>query len=140
MGVDVRWIIVLDSTPKEGEWKILEALERRLPADLSPRLMTSKDKRLRTLVVPSFARWEKVSSSATPSPRHPRISKELDEIQEIIGELPLYYSNDNLDSPGNWLDEEETYTLLDSMPLADGTFSLVAGLLADEMLALSKRN
>jgi hypothetical protein len=140
MGLDVRWVVVLENPHPEGEWKIIEALERRLPGGLQPRLATSRDKRMRTLVVPSFARWDEISSDAEPTHRHPSISDELEEIQTIIGELPLYYSHDNEYSPGDWLTEDETYELVESMQLVDGTFSLVAGLLAGEARALGKGN
>jgi hypothetical protein len=135
MGVDVRWIVVLETPHPEGEWKMLEAIERTLPGGLAPRLATSRDKKMRTLTIPSFRRWESISSKAKPTHRHPSISKELEEMKELIGDLPLYYSNDLQDSPGDWLTEQETYDLLEQMQLVDGTFSLVAGLLGDEARA-----
>lgn len=138
MGVDVRWVIVLENPDPDGEWKILESLERRLPHSLAPRLNTTRDKRVRTLTIPSFARWEKVSSETNPTHRHPQIAKELAEIQEIIGDLPLYYSNDLSDAPGDWLTEDELYELLETMDLVDGTFALVADLLSEEAKILGK--
>lgn len=138
MGVDVRWIILLENPHPEGEWKMIEALERREDGALGPRLSTTRDGRVRTLTIHSFARWEKVSSETNPTHRHPKIAKELAEIQEIIGDLPLYYGNDLSGGPGDWLTEDELYELLETMNLADGTFALVADLLAEEAKILGK--
>lgn len=137
--LDVRWVVLLDNPRPEGEWKIIEALERRLPGGLVPRLYFSSDKLVRTLTLPSFTRWDEISSDAYPDYRHSVIVQELEEIQAIIGALPLYYGSDNGDHiPGDWLTGDETYELLECLQLVDETFTLVASLLDAEARALGK--
>lgn len=130
MGIDVRWVVLLDNPPKPDEWRMLEALEGWMPHVLSPRLVTSADGMIRTLVVPSLARWVTVSKATKANQRHIKISNELELIQEAIGDLPLYYSNDNQEVPNKLLTREETYLLIKAMTPVDDMFSLVAFLLA----------
>lgn len=140
MGVDVRWVVNIPAGHRFHEDDLCAVIRNAKIGDLSTNVekIVTVDGKQRFISISSFNRWADVTSDAEPMSRHIYIFQELSILQEILEDLPLYYSNDFAELPGIWDTEAEAVSILAHYTLVDEEFTLNAQILSLEAEAKEK--